>query len=127
MSTLKQKPWWLRPFVGTYTWVTISPNIYYPSSLDPNQYPTIIEHEKIHIAQQDQMGLLKWLYKYFTSKPFRFDQEVAAFRVELLCMPLADRQFRINEVAGWLSGSMYSRCCTFDEAVVALSKDMLLS
>ena len=120
---LKPKPWWLS-VTGPDTWVTLSPYIYYTKGTDPTLSPDRIEHEKVHIQQQGDTGKWVWLVRYFFNKSFRFEQELAAYRVQLLCIPVSLRSGFIQEIAGWLSGSMYSECATREEAVAALSKDI---
>lgn len=119
---LKPKPWWLRLTTGSSVWVTIYPDIFYPQqSTPPDQYPAIIAHETVHLAAQKAVGVKRWLWRYFTSKRFRFDEEVTAMRVELTYRTADDRIVRMDEMARQLSSSMYFWCCTYDQAMTALN------
>lgn len=122
---LVPKPWWLS-FTGSGTWVTLSPNIYYPKTINPLVYPELVEHEKLHISQQGDMGKWRWLFKYFTSDTFRFEQEVEAYRVELWCVSPNRRAAMVEEMSNWLSSSTYFWCASKEQAINALSKDIPL-
>lgn len=80
----KVKPWWLRLFTASHTWVTIHPNIYVPPGTDPFSFPEIIAHEKVHLRQQDETGLWKWLWRYITRPAFRLQEESEGAAVEIL-------------------------------------------
>jgi len=48
---IKERTWWLF-WVGKGRWITLNPYIYYPKGINPEQYPAIIAHERIHLIQQ---------------------------------------------------------------------------
>jgi hypothetical protein len=104
---LKEKPWWLKIFVPRNAWVTIYPNIYYPDSDNPALEHEIVVHENVHLKQQSEYGLFKWMWRYFTNKAFRLDQEAKAMAVEILARPVQSREDYIKYYAGNLSGSFY--------------------
>jgi hypothetical protein len=123
---LKEKPWWLKIFVPRNAWVTIYPNIYYPDCDNPNLEPEIVVHENVHLKQQSQYGLYKWLWRYFTNKAFRLDQEVKAMAVELLVRPEAQREDYIKYYAGNLSGSFYHHAAkSFEDAANKIRAELL--
>lgn len=117
---LKPKPWWMFP-TGKNTWITIYPDIFFPEREDPERYPAIIAHETVHLVSQKAVGVKRWLWYYFTSKRFRFDEEVTAMRVELTYRSAEDQILRTNEMARQLSSSMYFWCCTYEQALTALT------
>ena len=41
----------------------------------------LIEHEKIHIAQQKRLGFFTYMWRWWTSKRFRAVAEIEAYRV----------------------------------------------
>lgn len=49
--------------------------------------PALIEHERCHQKQQREIGTLKFFFKYFTDKSFRFDMELEAYRVYVRVSP----------------------------------------
>ena len=53
----------------------------------------LIEHEIVHLEQQEEHGLFKFVWKYFTSSTFRFTMELDAHTIEVL------RGNDINKVA----------------------------
>ncbi len=81
-------PWWLvfwltrfglRPNPGAV--FTFGHTVYTTQSLPPD----IIEHERIHIRQQDSLGPLgryRWWYRYATDPGFRYEQETEAYGVQ---------------------------------------------
>ena len=117
---LTRKPWWLRVCTKNWQWVTIDPNIYYPPHLAPTNYPAIIEHEKIHIAQQRRAGKYRWLIKYIASKKFRLNQELEPIVIELSNLPLEARLPMATKYADNLAGPPYSRAAK--SAEVALER-----
>ncbi|MDR1842076.1 MAG: hypothetical protein LBQ86_09190 [Holophagales bacterium] len=115
---LRPKPWWLRASTKEWQWVAINPKVYYPRHLDPLKYPAIIEHEKIHLAQQKNIGKYKWLFKYIVSKKFRFEQEMEPIVVEISNTPMEGRRRLVIKYASSLSGAPYSKAAkTFDFAL----------
>lgn len=113
---LEEKPWWLKIFVPHNVWVTIYPNIYYPCDSNPSLESEIVAHEKVHLKQQSEYGLLKWMWRYFTNKTFRLDQEAKAMAVELLTRPSHTREDYIKYYAGNLSGSFYHHAASSFES-----------
>lgn len=113
---LKEKPWWLKIFVPRNAWVTIYPHIYYPEGADTKLEPEIITHENVHLKQQSEYGLLKWMWRYFTNDAFRLDQEAKAMAVELLTRPEHMREDYIRYYAGNLSGSFYHHAASSFES-----------
>ena len=70
----RDKPWYIAIFTSG-RWVTTYPYINLPDNTDPAKYPWIVAHETVHLGQQKAMGFYKWLWKYYTSRAFRLDQE----------------------------------------------------
>lgn len=105
---IRTKPWWLTIFTPASAWVTIYPNIYHPQGLIPSEWPDIIAHESIHLSQQEKTGRFKWLFKYFTNKSFRLDQECEGIVAELFNLPPHfDKDWRMKSYAELLSGRYY--------------------
>ena len=111
---LKEKPWWLKIFVPRNAWVTIYPNVYYPEGVDTKLEPEIITHEGVHLRQQHEYGLYKWLWRYFTNDNFRLDQEAKAMAVELLTRPEYMREDYIKYYAANLKTDGYIPDTTWD-------------
>jgi hypothetical protein len=106
---LRPKPLWLRSVTKPWQWVALDPNVYHPPMLDPLDYPAIIEHEKVHLSQQREMGKYAWFFRYIFSKNFRLAQELEPIVTELSNMPLEKRAELAARYARDLSGSPYHR------------------
>lgn len=104
---LKSKPWWLRRFTNEGTSVTIFPNIYLCDTVFNNQekHLAVIEHEKLHLHQQEAMGRFKWLWKYRTHRSFRLQEETAAYGLALTFFPVEMRDIELAWAAQVLTGS----------------------
>jgi hypothetical protein len=81
-----------RMFMARY-WTTIGSTIYYPACVsDPLAYPTVLEHELVHVRQWRRWGLWMWLSYLLLPLPvglcwFRFRWEREAYLVELAHAP----------------------------------------
>jgi hypothetical protein len=115
---LTPKPWWLKIATKDWQWVAIDPKIYHPPHIDPLSRHAIIEHEKIHLHQQREMGKFKWLFRYAISKKFRLDQELEPIVVELSNTPLNGRKRLAERYASSLSGPPYHRAAkSYEQAL----------
>jgi hypothetical protein len=47
------------------------------------QDKALLAHEIMHTEQQLDKGVLPWWFKYFTSKQFRKQQEIEAYKVQI--------------------------------------------
>jgi hypothetical protein len=59
----------------------IYPNIYVRKGWENSTW--LIEHEKLHIKEQKEKGVIKWLYCYATDKDFRYWAEIRAYKVSV--------------------------------------------
>ena len=69
--------WWLTIFANPNMITTISPNIYVSKNfhyLSKKSQEHIIEHEMIHLQQQKDVGILKFLFLYIFCLPFFFNK-----------------------------------------------------
>ena len=46
-------------------------------------YPDVLEHEKVHLKQQKEHGLLNFTDKYINNRAFRLQMEAEAYKVQL--------------------------------------------
>ena len=97
----------------------MDPNIYFPPKLDPLNYPAVIEHEKIHLSQQREMGKYVWYLRYIFSKNFRLSQEMEPIAIELANTPLERRMMVAVRYANDLSGSPYHRAAKSPDLALA--------
>jgi hypothetical protein len=125
---LSPKPWWLKAATKKWQWVAIDPKIYYPPHLEPTSYLALIEHEKIHLLQQREMGKYKWIIKYVVSKKFRLSQEMEPIAIELANTPLEKRRRLAETYARNLSSAPYHKAAeSFDLAlahILSKAKEM---
>jgi hypothetical protein len=89
MMVIKEKSWiwWLTIFASPKVHTTIYPNIYVAKRF--NSWPKklrerIIRHEKVHLRQQQEIGLLKYLFLYIFVlpvlwNPWRYQWEMEAY------------------------------------------------
>lgn len=43
----------------------------------------LLEHERVHLRRQQEMGRFRWWWKYLTDSDFRLAEEVMAYRRQL--------------------------------------------
>ena len=79
---LKPHPWWLF-WLNRKRWISIYPHIYHPVYINPIYYPAIISHEDVHLIQQQNYGLIKWIFKYIFNRKFRLHAEAEGIAAEL--------------------------------------------
>lgn len=76
------KPWWWQISKRTYT--TVNHTIYFPKGRPLHPASSIYDHEIIHVNQQEEVGLLKYIFLYLFClplfwNPFRFKWEYEAY------------------------------------------------
>lgn len=114
---LKPKPLWLQQVTPSNTWVTIAPDIYYPTYIkDPSLYPDVIAHEEVHIRQQESMGLSIWMARYFGDRLFRMDQECQAAAAQINEDP-STKEWVIQSFERTLNTATYLYCDVTPEMV----------
>lgn len=98
-----------------------APYIYAPSGNVP---PELVDHEKVHIARQQKIGVEEWWRRYLTSPEFRFQEEVLAHRAEYRHIVQHGTRFArrraLKELAKRLSGPLYGKMCkpSMAEAII---------
>ena len=95
---------------------------------DPSRLTAdIIEHEIIHLKQQQEIGLETWWDKYLSDNAFRLSMELPAYRrqYKYLKSIKTDR----NQIARWmhewalnLSGKGYGYCTDYQSAINEIKK-----
>ena len=127
LAMIKHKPWWLTLVTPASAWVTIHPNIYYPEGTVVTDWPDIIAHENVHLSQQEKMGRFLWLFRYFTNRSFRLDQECEAIVAELFNMPPhMDKDWRMKSYAELLSTRYYFWAApSRNDALIAIRRKTL--
>lgn len=103
----REKPWWLRVFTDAGIWVTIYPWVNVPVGIKPESRPEICLHENVHLERQREMGVWKWLWRYFTDRRFRLDEECMGIAAEVMVLSISERVARISSYAWMLAGSSY--------------------
>lgn len=107
--------------------VTIGTNVYvlegYWKSLTLEFQNAILAHEAVHVRQETQIGLTKFLFRYIFSRKFRFFSELEAYAEEArywirLGIP---KQFMITISAVALSSNLY-RASSYSKAVAYLTE-----
>lgn len=107
--TLKPKPLWIRAFTKPYQWVTLGSTIYHPTYEIPSRWPTIVEHEKVHVAQQARDGVARFLWRYLTDREARLAYEAEAIAEEYLHTAPQARLGVLDWYAQALAGPPYRR------------------
>ena len=108
--SVKSKPTWLSWLTGKQTWVTIVPDIFYPSDVkDPDalEHYRVLVHERVHLTQQRSRTffVLSWLPRYVLSRRFRLGQEVEGVAAEALVAPVDEQMGVVVQYARLLSES----------------------
>ena len=84
----------------------------------------LLEHEKVHFKQQEELGDDIWEERYLTDANFRVQMELEAYKKQLT-------YFRVNrdvfdmarvQIAKVLSSPMYGNILTYKEAYQQLTK-----
>lgn len=80
-------------------------------------------HEKVHEAQQGEMGVKEWWRKYIADPAFRVSQEIPAYRAEyqFLKTQTGMDSFRwAQKFATALSGPNYGNAISYGDALKAI-------
>lgn len=98
--------------------VTYYPYIYFQGVMSPD----LFAHEMKHIEQQERITPEKWWENFFAFVPWRLEQEIAAYRSQLHFVKnrRGDKKVPImyqRELAGFLSGPLYGRVISYEEAI----------
>lgn len=89
-------------------------NTIYTSNDLPEDY---IEHEKVHLRQQNNIGADNWVSLYMRDKDFRLKQELEAYRYQLTCIKDKNKRSKAQtEFCKILSSEMYGNMITEEEA-----------
>ena len=65
-------------------WMTLGKTIYYPLNVkEPFKCLDVLEHELVHVRQQQKCGLILWGLRYIASPTFRYKQEREAYLVNV--------------------------------------------
>lgn len=77
----------------------------------------LVEHEKVHFKQQDEMGADEWVKEYLANPNFRVKMEVEAYRHQLSLHKDKNMKEAIRiQIAKVLSSPMYGNVLTYKEA-----------
>lgn len=77
----------------------------------------MIEHERVHLHRQKELGLLKWLLKYLLSPKFRVGEELLAIKSQLKYLIENQISFELEKMASDLSGPTYLWAIRYDRAI----------
>ena len=96
---------------------------------NPNDYPQIEAHERVHLRQQSQANLWSWYFSYVFNGSFRLKVESEAVAEEVIyCQEhlgknLAD--WTLLNYAKMLSGWQYLWCASYNHALASLENAIL--
>jgi hypothetical protein len=86
---------------------------------------SLMAHETVHVRQQEIFGRDAWWDRYLTDKAFRFDQELAAHRIELAVAQTeggrSHRRVMLRQIAQRLAGPLYGNVCSARRAAELLN------
>lgn len=115
---IKQRSWWwwltifANPNVTTaiYPYIYVSKNFYNLSKVTQDR---IIKHEEIHLKQQKEVGLVRFLFLYIFClplfyNPWRFKWEYEAYIQSGTSKKVAKRYLKLWNY-GWLINSWYKK------------------
>jgi len=104
--------------------ITIGNVIYNPFNVEMRD--DLIEHEKVHMRQQDQYNLNpdQWIEEYLNNPKFRLSVEIEAYREHLkfLHRKIVGKTFKkaIKHYARALSSTVYGNVCSYEFALEQL-------
>jgi hypothetical protein len=101
----KQKSWLWGPFRNN-SFTTIGETIYCPPGMTPDE--DTIRHESIHMAQQKEVGLIKFMFLYLFClpcfyNPWRKKWELEAYAKGSGITETAARNLLSTSLYGWLA------------------------
>ena len=96
---------------------TCKPFIFISKKSD-NIHTTV--HEERHIVQQEEQGLLKFLWKYYTDKEFRYQMELQAYAAEIKSQPVGG-----DWVSFYASNYMFGSFYKVDKPLDTIKEDLL--
>lgn len=77
----------------------------------------LVEHEKVHFKQQEEIGADEWVKEYLANPNFRVKMEVEAYRHQLSLHNDKNMKEAIRiQIAKVLSSPMYGNVLTYKEA-----------
>lgn len=84
----------------------------------------LLEHEKVHFKQQEELGDDIWEERYLTDANFRVQMELEAYKKQLTYFRLNRDVFDMArvQIAKVLSSPMYGNILTYKEAYQQLTK-----
>lgn len=95
-------------------------NTIYTSNDLPDDY---IEHEKVHLRQQNTIGCDNWVSLYMRSPDFRLKQEIEAYRYQLSCIKDKNKRSKATkDFSKIISSEMYGNMITEEEAIELLKE-----
>lgn len=129
---IKRKPAILNliPWLSDKTIQGIAPYIWVPKTMY-NQIEkdrlsivneSILIHEATHIKRQRQSGLLVFGFKYVLNSRFRYDEELAAVKSQMVFLKKNKVAYDIHLKALRLSSWLYLWCTDFETAKNDLTK-----
>lgn len=121
--------WKILPkIISTKTAQCIYPFIFLPEDvyinlISPTPKPlsiAIFLHEKVHLERQKRKGILLWIILYIISPKFRFNEELLAFKEQIIYLKkhglILDLEMRAKRLSSWL----YLWCVSYEEALLEL-------
>lgn len=97
--------------------VTLNPFVFIRK--DRKGDSVLLAHESIHYTQQRKVGLLKFLFRYITSKEYRYQYELEAYVYEtriILTNKKVDKGAVISRQALRLASKTYGRMIDYKTA-----------
>ena len=89
---------------------------------NPNPTLDLIDHEKVHVKQQTEMGKDEWWDKYFADPKFRLEQELPAYQKQFKTVQVIVKDRNMQTRILWnlaldLSGPMYGKIMLHSDAM----------
>ena len=85
---------------------------------------SLVAHEQTHYERQKNFFFaLWWVFRYFTSKSFRFNEEIPAFTNELRALKGLGQKPKVSDFAKTLS-EQYWGACDYQTALKRLEEEL---
>ena len=106
---IKEKKWywWLTIFANPNVTTTVSPNIYVSNnfySFTKRTQNKIIKHENIHLEQQEENGLFRFLFLYIFCLPFFYNPWRYKWEYEAYTKSGTSKQKTEEYLSSWYYG-----------------------
>lgn len=106
---LAPKPWWLR-WSDKGTFITLRTIFCPPEAYDlPEAWRHVLAHEAVHVRQQQELGLVRFLWRWLTNRKARLTLEAEGYAAQICHLRRSRGMIAAAEEHLWAAGRLASR------------------